>query len=40
MGLSASSTSFRPPSSVAQRLKVEWMKEECLFGLLAVHRQH
>ena len=29
-----------PSSSVAQRLKVEWMKEECLFGLLAVHRQH
>lgn len=29
-----------PSSSVAQRLGVEWAKDECLFGLLAVQRQH
>lgn len=29
-----------PSSSVAQRLGVDWSKDECLFGLLALQRQH
>ncbi|CAL5218711.1 g423 [Coccomyxa viridis] len=29
-----------PSSSVAQRLGVEWSKDECLFGMLALQRQH
>lgn len=29
-----------PSSSVAQRLGVEWAKDECLFGLLSLQRQH